>query len=240
MLRGTVSAYPSGPDAGLVEVKVGACDPQYDTVLARVEQSMSGVYWLPELGDVVEVELSDLPGYEARVVHIHRKAQDAQTSACWTEHNDRKQLRTRSGHTLTLDDTQDRTQIVLRTAGGLELVMEDQNQTLTLRASQADTPFLTLDMGQNTITLSADKALTLSCGASSLVFDRDGNLSIQAKGTLSLSGKDLSLEAQDKLSGGGQQVELSGSMSASVSGENQVKLSSGGVAQVKGSAIELN
>ncbi len=135
ILRGKVVSYPAEKDKGLVEVSIGAYDKDGDTVYARVEQSLSGVYWLPEIGDVVEVELPDQPGGEHRIVHIHRQGEDQQTAACWTEKNDLKQFLTRSGHRVTLDDTQDQTAITVHTAGGLELRLEDKPQTLPLRGS---------------------------------------------------------------------------------------------------------
>lgn len=52
ILRGKVLSYPAEENKGLVEVSIGAYDKNGDTVYARVEQGMSGVYWLPEIGDV--------------------------------------------------------------------------------------------------------------------------------------------------------------------------------------------
>ena len=82
LLRGKVTSYPADSDKGLVEVSIGAYDQENDTIYARMGQSMSGVYWLPEIGDVVEVELPGRPGGEPRIVHIHRTGEDAQTGAC--------------------------------------------------------------------------------------------------------------------------------------------------------------
>ena len=117
ILRGKVLSYPAEENKGLVEVSIGAYDKDGDTVYARVEQSMSGVYWLPEIGDVVEVELPAHPGGEARIIHIHRPGGDEQTAACWTEKNDIKQFLTRSGHRVTLDDTKDHHHPYVRRAG---------------------------------------------------------------------------------------------------------------------------
>lgn len=240
VLRGKVSAYPSDDDKGLVEVKIGAYDAQNDTVLARAEQSMSGVYWLPELGDVVEVALPQLPGYEARIIQIHRQAQDQQINNCWTQNNDKKQFRTRSGHTFTLDDTQDNTRVSLRTASGLELAMEDQGQTITLRTDQKEEPVFLLDMKNDEIKLAAVQKMTLSCGGASIAFDGDGNITITAKGKLQLSGQEICEEAENKLVSKAQQVELTGTMSAALSGENQMQVSSSGITQVKGKTVKLN
>lgn len=42
------------------------------------------------------------------------------------------------------------------------------------------------------------------------------------------------------MEGKGEMVELQGSMSAQIQGKDQLKLSSGGVTQVKGSMVKLN
>lgn len=240
ILRGRVTAYPGEQEKGLVEVSVGAYDQESDTVHARVEQSVSGLYWLPEIGDVVEVELPALPGYEPGIVHVHRPEGDPQTAQCWTEKNDRKQFLTRSGHCVTLDDTQDQTAVTIHTAGGLELKLEDGPQTVTLRREGGDSPVLLLDMEKDEITLSAGKKLTIACGGASITLDSGGNMQIQAKGTVEVSGQDISLSARNKLAAKGQQAEVAGTMAAKVSGQSRLEISSGGVTQVKGGMIQLN
>ena len=240
VLRGKVTSYPDGSDKGLVEVSIRAYDGENDTVYARVEQSMSGVYWLPEVGDVVEVELPDVPGGEPRILHIHRQSGDEQTGACWSEENNIKQLLTRSGHRVTLDDTQDETAITLHTSDGLELKLEDKPQTVTLRAGGKDEPVLLLDMKNDEIKLAAGKKLTISCGGASITFDSSGNISIEAKGKLALSGQEIALDAKSKLTAKGQQAEVTGGMTTKVSGQSQLELSSSGITQIKGSMVKLN
>lgn len=240
ILRGKVTAYPEGKEKGLVEVAVGAYDKRADTIYARVEQSMSGVYWLPELGDIVEVELPSLPGYEARIVHIHRKKDDDQTGKCWSKKNDIKQFMTRSGHTITLDDTKDESSIVIHTAGGLELEMLDKPQTVTIRAEKAEEPTLFLDMKNDEIRLAAGKKLTISCGGATITFDNSGNIAVAAKGKLELSGQQIILDAKTKLSAKGQQCELTGSMKTKIAGQSQLQLTSSGITEVKGSMVKLN
>lgn len=240
ILRGKVTAYPEGEDKGLVEVAVGAYGEEGDTVYARVEQSMSGVYWLPEIGDVVEVELPGLPGYEARIVHIHRQAEDEQTGQCWTQENDVKQLLTRSGHRVTWNDAKDGTSISVHTAGGLELRLEDGAKTVTVQAEGKDEPVLLLDVEHDEIKLSSGKKLTIACAGASITFDSSGNISINAKGKLSMEGQEITLESKTNLSAKGQKAEVAGSMSAKVSGQSQLELTSSGITQVKGSMIKLN
>lgn len=240
ILRGRVTSYPGDSDKGLVEVSIGACDGENDAVYAQVGQSMSGVYWLPEIGDVVEVELSGAPGGEPRIVHIRRPAGDGQAEMCWTEENNIKQFLTRSGHCVTLDDTQDAAAVTVHTAGGLELRLEDKTQTVTLRAAEADEPVLLLDMKNDEIRLAAGKTLAITCGGASISFDSSGNLSIQAKGKLALSGQEIALDAKGKLSAKGQQAEITGAMAAKVQGQSQLELSSNGITQVKGNMVKLN
>jgi len=239
-LRGKVVSYPAEKDKGLVEVSIGAYDKDGDTVYARVEQSMSGVYWLPEIGDVVEVELPARPGGEHRIVHIHRPDGEEQTTACWTEKNDIKQFLTRSGHRVTLDDTQDQTAVTVHTALGLELRLEDKPQTVTLRAEGKQTPLLLLDIENDAIQLSAGKELTIACGGACITFDSSGNITVQAKGTLELSGQDVTVRGKNKLSVQGQTAEVTGSLSAKVEGKSKLDLTSSGITQVQGSMVKLN
>ncbi len=240
ILRGRVTAYPSEQDKGLVEVSIGAYDQANDTVYARVEQSVSGLYWLPEIGDVVEVELSGLPGCEPRIVHVHRPEGERQTARCWTEKNDKKQVLTRSGHCVTLDDAQDQTAVTVHTAGGLELRLEDKAQTVTLCGEGTDGPVFLLDMKKDEIRLAAGKKLTIACGGASITFDGSGNITVEAKGKLALNGQDVAAAAKNKLAAKGQQAEVTAAMAAKVAGQSRLELSSGGVTQVKGGMIQLN
>lgn len=240
ILRGRVTSYPAEADKGLVEVSIGAYAKGGDTVCARVEQSMSGVYWLPEIGDVVEVELPVRSGGEPRIVHVHRPGEDAQTGACWTEQNDIKQLMTRSGHRVTLDDTEGQAAVTVHTAGGLELKLEDKPQTITLRADGKETPVLWLDMEHDAVRLEAGKNLTIACGGASISIDSGGNIAVQAEGNLALNGRDVAIGAKGKASASGQSVEVAAAMAAKVEGKSQLDLTSGGITQVKGGMVKLN
>lgn len=240
ILRGKVLSYPEEKDKGLVEVSIGAYAEESDTIYARVQQSMSGVYWLPEIGDIVEVELSDRPGGEARIVHIHRPGEDEQTSACWTEKNDVKQFLTRSGHSVTLDDTEEHTAITIHTAGGLELKLVDETQTVTLCAEEKDTPLLQLDVENDTVKLSAGKELTISCGGASITFDSEGNITVKAKGKLNMSGDAVNVSATNKVVVKGKDAELSATAGAKVEGKSQLDLTSSSITHVKGSMVKLN
>lgn len=239
ILRGKVTAYPEDAK-GLVEVAVGAYGEEGDKVLARMEPSLTGVYWLPEIGDVVEVALPPWPGVEAQILHIRRQEGDGQIEECWSGENVRKQLKTRSGHTVTLDDTQDGASITVVTAGGLTLRLDDASHTVTLKKADGDTPCFTLDSGSDAVTLSAGKSLTLTCGGAELSMDDQGNITLSTSGDVTLSGKTVTLKAQTNFSAQGQQAEVKGSVSAAVTGQSQLELSSNGITQVKGSMVKLN
>lgn len=240
LFRGRVTAYPQERDKGLVAVAVGGLDKDGDTVYAQVEQSISGAYWLPEIGDVVDVELSGLTGRRARIVHIHRGEGDGQTAECWTQDNDVKQLCTRSGHTVTLIDTQDHTAITIQTAGGLELALRDETQTVALKGAEQGEPMLLLDLKNDEVRLAAGKKLSISCGGASIAIDSGGNISIATDGNLSLAAQKIDMDAKGALTAAGQQVELNGSMGAKVVGDSRLELTSSGVTQVKGGMVQLN
>ena len=140
----------------------------------------------------------------------------------------------------TLDDTKDRTAITIHTSGGLELKLEDETQTVTLCAVEKETPVFQLDVKNDTIKLSAGKELTLSCGGASITFDSEGNITVKAKGTLDMSGKEIKASATQKAAVKGQSIEVSAAQSAKVEGKGKLDLTSSGVTQVKGSMIKLN
>lgn len=240
LLRGKVTAHLGDTEKGMVEVSLGSYHEEQDKLHARVEQNISGLYWLPEIGDVVEVFVPQIPGYEAHVLCVHRPEGDAQVTACWTEKNDHKQIKTRSGHIITLDDTQDKTSITVQSTGGLQVSLEDELKTVTVQGKDSDTPKLILDMKNDTIGLDAGAKCSITCGGASIEIDSSGNISIHAKGTLELSGQNITLNAQSNLTVKGQQVELSGGMTTKISGETQLQMSSSGMTEVKGSMIKLN
>lgn len=239
LLRGKVTAHPADKDKGLVEVRIGAYQKDKDTVYARIGQTIPGLYWLPEIGSVVEVEMPDGPGYEARIVHVHRSEGDEQTQACWTDANDRKQLRTRSGHTITWDDTKDKTALLIQSAGGLSAELDDGKKTVTVRGKE-DEPVFYLDMGKNEARLAVKEKLTIQCGGAAIEIDSSGSISIQAKGNLKLSAQNITLNAKSKLTAKAQQVEIGGALQTKVEGKSQMEVSSSGITAVKGSMIKLN
>lgn len=239
IFRGTVSAYPTGDDQGLVEVHIAALEAGKDTVLARVEHTLGGSYWLPEIGDAVEVELTELPGCVPVITRVCRPAQDAQTQACWTQNNDRKQLRTRSGHTLTFDDTQDHTAIRLQTAGGLKMDLDDATRCVRLSRQDQEQPFLMVDLQNGTIELSAPKRMRLLCGESSLCLEENGKVTLTAKADLSIQAKNISLEASDDLNAKGQQANVTGRSAAKVVGQSSMEFSSKGIAKFKVGMLEV-
>lgn len=243
ILRGKVTAYPDGKNKGLIEVSIGAYEQKQDKVFARVTQSVDGMYWLPEIGTVVEVETSEEIGHEVRMVGVYRKEDDAQVSKCWTEKNDTKQWKTRSGHTVTLSDTQDETVVSIVTAGGLEFKLDDGKKQISVKPKDAKTPSVLLDTDtqKDTITLSAGKGIQIHCGKAKIEIDSSGNITISTSGKLNLSAQNISLDAKGKLSAtGGQSAELSGKMTATVSGQTKLDLTSSGITQVKGSLVKLN
>lgn len=237
--RGTVSAYPAGDDQGLVEVHIAALEAGKDTVLARVGHTLGGTYWLPEIGDAVEVELTELPGCIPVVTRVCRPAQDAQTRACWTANNDRKQLRTRAGHTLTFDDTRDNTAIRLQTAGGLKLDLDDAVCCVRLGQQDQEQPFLVVDLHNGTIELSATRQVRLQCGESSLCLEENGNVTLTARADLNVKAKNISMEASEDLTAKGQQANVTGRSNATLVGQNGMEFSSRGVAKFKVGVLEV-
>lgn len=231
ILRGKVTGHPKD-HKGMVTIAVAAFGSQANTVVAQVEQSMTGAYWLPEVGDVVEVALSTCPGEPCRVLHVCQPAKGGQPEACWNQHNDTKQLHTRSGHTITFSDTKDKTGVTLTTAGGITLALKDENQTVSLHGKEKEGASLLVDLKNNAITLSSGKTLTLTCGGSTLTFQENGKVVLEVKEGLEVKCKQYKLTAKDSLT--------AKAATATLSGSNETKVKGGTSLTLKGGVVKLN
>lgn len=240
VFRGRVTAYPTEENQGKVEVQIAALEEGKDTVLARVEHTMTGVFWMPEIGDTVVVAMSDEPGCEPVVLGVCRPPRERQTQDCWTQDNDRKQIRTRSGHTLTLDDTRDKTSLCLQTAGGLRIEMDDKTQRIRLAKQGQDQPFLVMDLKNGTIELSAAKEVRLVCGKSSLAMEENGSVTLKAGADLAVRASSISMEASGSFAAKGRDIKLTGQSTAKLTGQGGLDFSSSGVAKFKVGMVEVN
>jgi uncharacterized protein (DUF2345 family) len=96
-------------------------------------------------------------------------------------------IKSKSGHTITFDDTEDAERIEIETGGGHRIVLDDSSSGARIELSDENAQNkLTFDAGKGEVELVA--ATTLRLSAPAVEFASDGNLTVEAGGVLTLNG----------------------------------------------------
>ena len=155
-------------------------------VVAPSAGNDSGVFFMPEERDQVLVAFSHS--------HIERSYI---LGVLWSNANKppsddraRRQLRSRSGHTITLDDTKDAELIsIVDKSGKNKIVLDARNKAITIEC---------------------DGALTIKA---------KNKLSLESEtGNVSINGQNITLDAKAKLSAKGQEMALDGTSGVKING----------------------
>lgn len=157
---------------------------------ARIAVPMAGAdrgtYFLPEVGDEVLVAFENGDVDYPYVLGALWNGADAPPADNADGDNDIRRITSRRGHQLTFDDDETAGKVVVETAAGhtIELNDESGNETITIE-----------DTGGNTIafdgtrgSLSVSGATRLSVEAPTVEISSTGNLTIDASGVLTLRG----------------------------------------------------
>jgi uncharacterized protein involved in type VI secretion and phage assembly len=163
------------PDGlGRVKVKLPWLSEEHESHWARLLTPMAGpergLYCLPEVDDEVLVAFEHGQVEFPYVLGALWNGQDRPPEKNDDGQNNKRTLKSRSGHLITLDDTQDNEQIVIRDKTGKnEIVIDSKNNALSIRVE------------------------------GDLTIEAKGKISLKSSsGDLSIAGKNLSFQAQQK------------------------------------------
>lgn len=168
-------------ELGRVKVRYPWMDSQQESdwlsVAAPMAGATCGAFLMPEENDQVLVAFSH--------GHVERSYV---LGALWSDTNKppdtdraKRQLRSRSGHTITLDDTKDAELIsIVDKSGGNKIVLDAKNNTITIE-----------------------------CGGD-LTIRSKGKLALHSDKDVAIEGANISLSAQQKLAAKGQEMALNG------------------------------
>lgn len=131
-----------------------------------------------------------------------------------------------SGTEVVFSETKGKEKITIKTAGGNQLALDDENKKILLTDAKGDNA-LTMDLNGGELQIQAKQKLSLAAGSgASIEMDgTGGKITIQSKTGIEL--KSAQLEAQ-----------MSGA--ATVKANGQLSLESSGITQVKGSMVKIN
>jgi len=161
------------PDGlGRVKVKLPWLSEEHESHWARLLTPMAGpergLYCLPEVDDEVLVAFEHGQVEFPYVLGALWNGQDKPPEQNSDGQNNRRTLKSRSGHLITLDDTKDQEQIIIRDKTGKnEIVIDSQNNALSIRVE------------------------------GDLTIEAKGKISLKSsQGDVAIEGKNLSLQAQ--------------------------------------------
>lgn len=173
---------------------LGMGDPGQDSAPARVMVPMAGdgrgMHFLPEPGDEVVVGFengdTNLP---IIVGAVWNRDSPPPSQAQQSTTNDRRTIVSRSGHEITLDDTQGSEQVIVRSQGGHEVTLDDRPGAGHVQLRSANGHELTLDdtpPGELRAKTAGGCKITLS--------DAGGRVAIEALSVLELKGQIVNIQ----------------------------------------------
>ncbi len=203
---------------------VGETDWMY--VCSPLAGSQYGLYAMPKVGDLV---LLAYLGGDAHRPFVIGSLWTKEVAAPYTiadGKNETFSFKLPSGTEVVFSETKGKEKITIKTAGGNQLALDDENKKIHLTDAKGDNA-LTMDLNGGELQIQAKQKLSLAAGSgASIEMDgTGGKITIQSKTGIEL--KSAQLEAQ-----------MSGA--ATVKANGQLSLESSGITQVKGSMVKIN
>jgi uncharacterized protein involved in type VI secretion and phage assembly len=227
---GVVADIEDPENMGRVKVTFPWRDADDQSKWARVATPMAGknmgAYFLPEKNDEVLVAFGDGDIHDPYVVGSLWNGNQKPPQKN-TKKNPIRQIKSRAGHTITLDDTDDKGAIEIETGAGQQVVIDDKNEKILVKDAEGNS----ITLSSDGVAIEAKKDLSLS----------GKNVSISADKNVEIDGKQFKAGAKSKMalqSKGKLDVKSKGMLGLKAKGMAQLKSSA--VVKVKGSMIMLN
>lgn len=180
-------------DLGRVKLRYPWLETSGASNWARIAVPMAGgdrgTYFLPEVGDEVLVAFDDGDIDHPYVLGALWNGEDEPPQDNANGENDVREIKSRSGHTVTFDDADGDEAVRIETAGGHTVVMDDGDETITIEDTGSNE--IEFDGASRSLTISSDASVTIE--APSIEITSDGNLTIEAGGVLKLDGALITL-----------------------------------------------
>lgn len=236
VVPGIVTNLDDPDGLGRVKIKFPWLSDQDESHWARLAAPMAGaqrgMMILPEVNDEVLVafEHGDInqPYVMGALWNATDKPPLAKADVIADGKVKQRIWKSRVGHTILLDDTDNKGQIVIRDSTGKdEIVIDADKKTITIQVDQD----YTLKAG-NKIDVTGKQKITIKSESSdvtvegtNITIDGRGNLAVKAKGN-------LDLQATGQLNIKGTQVSINANAAA--------EIKSSGMVQIQGSLVKIN
>ncbi len=210
----------------------------------RIAQPHSGTekgfHFLPEIDEEVMVGFeggnANMPFVIGSLYNGTATAEEFSTDA-----NDKKVIRTRSGHTIEFDDTDGSEKISIYDNEGSIITFDTQAQSLSINSTE------TLEIAAKNINISADENITIGAqqnidiaAQEDLNVQAQGNLALQSDGDTSVnSSGTFAVQATSDISISGSSAVVEGQTSAELN-SMQTKVTGSVQTEVTGTILKMN
>lgn len=204
---------------GRVKLKFPLRESEHQTDWAPVASLMSGnamgTLFIPEVGDEVLVAF-----------HLGHLNQPFVIGCLWNQKNkppakedknNIRKIRSKKGHELIFDDTDNAGKVTLKTVKGIQLVIEDQPEKIAISTKN----------DQQTVSLAGGSSgtITIQSGTNKITIDNKGDIQIQSTKAVTIKSTQLNLEA---------------TASMKINAGAQLDIQSSGILNLKGSMVKIN
>jgi uncharacterized protein involved in type VI secretion and phage assembly len=200
-----------------------------------------GFHFVPEIGEEVAIGFES-GNAERPFVMGSLYTGTAKSDSNWhTDTNAIKAIRTRSGHTLELDDTNGAEMINIYDNDGSRISFNTQEKSLSISATE------NIDITAKNIRITAEENIDIQAQQNIQVAAQqdlsalaEGNLALQSTGdTTARSSSNLAIEATSNLTATAQNTTIEGQATAEINGA-QTKIAGQALAEVTAAIVKIN
>lgn len=215
----TVTNISDPDNLGRVKLKFPMREHEHESDWAPIASLMSGsnmgTLFIPEVGDEVLVAF-----------HLGHLNQPYVIGCLWNqnnkppakdEKNNLRKIRSRDGHELIFDDTANAGKVTLKTKGGIQMIIDDQNEKITV-GTKSD---------QQSVVLEGKTAgtVTIKSGTNKITIDNKGDIKIESTKAVTVKSTQMNLEATATMN---------------IKANAQLNIESSGILNLKGSLVKIN
>lgn len=215
----TVTNNKDPDNLGRVKLKFSIHESPQESDWAPIATLMSGKdkgsLFIPEVGDQVLVAFH--LGHLNRPYVIGSLWNKKAKPPAKDEQNNVRKIKSRSGHELIFDDKNNAGQVTLRTSKGVQLVLDDQNDKITIGTKN--------DKQKIVLAGSTSGTITIETGGNKVTINNKGDIQISSAKAVTIKSTQLKLEA---------------SASMDIKANASLNIQSSGMLTLKGSMVKIN
>lgn len=222
---------------GMIKAEISMTDGTLNVtdwmrVIVPYAGAKKGMYFLPDVGDEVAIifERGDIE--RPYVIGCLWNQVDTIPENTVTEKNSIKKIKTKGGHEIIFDDTEDKGKIDIITSKKSKISMDDENNCITITAKGDDGDnIIKIDSKNGNINLNAKKKIILDADGTKITIDNDGQKIALEANNINLEGNNIKIK--------GQSVTIEGTQT-DIKASGTMNIKSDGPANIKGAIVKIN